>query len=371
MKRLMVGLLLPLLPMEYATAQTLTRLSSDASNIQPGGVATIQVDFDPGADGRIWCGLEIKFGDGESRTIRVGNDDDAKELPVRLKHTYAKPGEYTLQAEGKSVSRGFKSAGACPGSRQDLKFVVGGSGPAQPSVSQTPTPVNRSQVPSPQAAPPPVQARTPAPVPEPATLEKLDSCMKDQMVKGAVVGGLVGALLGGLIGDKNDRGKTAAIGAGVGAAAGGAIAWQGSYKSCTETLNLATVSSRKTADYKDTAARYSYQGSGTLLKIEGVNVPPKIVAGQVLNADLKYALLTPDASETDVQVERVFQCGNTQIPVQRERYKASPGTIVSTGKIQIPSAGQEIGEQECTMLLGVAAGGQWDEWQGKLVIVPQ
>lgn len=377
MRRSALIVFLATLPAGNAEAQTIAKISSDATNIQLGDVVTVQVDMTPESDGRIWCGLEIKFGDGESRTLRVGNDDDAKELPIRLKHTYANPGEYAVQLEGKSVSRGLKSAGACSGPRQDLKLVVGGSIPVQVSEPQAPSLVKQTQPVSPQALSPVAKAPVAAvqvqvsPSPsEPATLEKLDSCMKKQMFKGAAVGALAGGLLGALFGGDKDKGKTMAIGASMGAAAGGAIAWQGSYKSCTTELNLATVSSRRTADYKETATRYDYQGTGTILKIEGGELPPKIVAGQVLNADLKYALLTSDAAEVDVQVARAFQCGTTKIPVQQERYKAAPGTIVSTGRIQIPSASKDIGEQACSMWIGVAAAGQKDEWQGKFVIVP-
>lgn len=200
--------------------------------------------------------------------------------------------------------------------------------------------------------------------------QALNSCMQRKMAQGAIIGGLVGGLLGALVGNNNNRGKNAALGAGVGAIAGGAIAWQSSWASCLKDLNLATAESIKTDDYKSAAQRYNYQGDGVFLKIEEVNVPSPIVAGQTMKADLKYTLLTPEDLEINVEVNRVIVCGNTQIPVSVERYKVTPGTIFSSGSVPIPELPNNIGQQSCTMSLSVVAGGLMDRWQGNFVLQP-
>lgn len=414
MNRVVILLLLAVIPFKYATSQTLTKLSSDASKILVGEVVALQVEIDPRPDGQPWCGLEINFGDGNNQVVRVG-ENGLKDIPVKLTHTYADPGEYFVLAEGKSIFRGLRSAGPCSGTRQQLKILVESQNTSQtlPPTSTKPssesksitrssakgstkiatkakaTPlaktksfaVTASDIPNdsiagkiaetpvelPTSAPQSVeisQVQTPA-----APLQALDTCMNKTMARGAMIGSIAGGVLGALFGG-NDKGKGALIGASLGAAAGGAIAWQGSYKSCSDNLNLASASSRMTGNYRDTAKRYQYKGDGNVLKIEGVNVPLSVNAGQTLEADLTYALLTPDAAEADVQVARTFKCGNTEIPIQQEKYKVPAGTVVSTGKIQIPSLANGIGEQSCTMWVGVAAAGKQDEWQGSFVITP-
>lgn len=414
MSRVVILLLLAVFPFKYATSQTLTKLSSDASKVLVGGEVSLQADLDPRPDGQPWCGLEVKFGDGNSQIVRVG-ENGLKDIPVKLTHTYAEPGEYSVLAEGKSIFRGFKSAAPCSGVRQELKLLVEAesTSPTVPPKSSSLPSENKSSakgsatgstknatkaqakalaktrssakaaadIPTEaiagKTADAPVASPTPEPLPvqisqvqtQAAPLQALDGCMNKTMARGAMIGGIAGGVLGALLGG-NDKGKGALLGASLGAAAGGAIAWQGSYKSCSESLNLASASSRMTGNYKDTAKRYQYKGEGNLLKIEGVNVPSSVAAGQTLEADLTYALLTPDAAETDVQVARTFKCGNAEIPVQQEKYKAPAGTVVSAGRIQIPSLANGIGEQSCTMWVGVAAAGKQDEWQGSFVITP-
>ncbi len=205
---------------------------------------------------------------------------------------------------------------------------------------------------------------------QPSANQALDSCMQSSMAQGAAIGGVGGAIAGILLGGNNNRGRNAAIGGVVGGAVGGAIGWQRSFQSYSQNLNLATVGSLQTNDYRETAQRYGYNGNGAFLKIEGVRVPSSINAGQILSADLKYVLLTPDAQEADVQVNRSFQCGGTPIPVSPERYRVAPGTIESTGKIQLPSLSNSIGQQDCSIQLRVAAAGLAQEWRGNFVIVP-
>lgn len=194
--------------------------------------------------------------------------------------------------------------------------------------------------------------------------QALDSCMQTTTVQGAMAGGIAGALIGNLFGGNKNRGQNTAIGAGVGAVGGGAIAWLGSWASCLKKLNLATSESLKTNDYRSTAQRYNYQGNGVFLKIEEVNVPSPIVAGQSMKADLKYTLLTPEDLETEVQVHRTIVCGSTIIFNNMERYSVTPGTIsIPGGDIPIPSnLTNNLGQQNCALQLSVAAAGSEAKW---------
>ena len=207
----------------------------------------------------------------------------------------------------------------------------------------------------------------------PALLAQLDSCMKERTLIGGGVGAAIGGAIGAILGRQEDqeekrKGRNShqsatkgAVGAGAGAALGATIAWQTAYKACIEKLNLATASARQTEDYSRTARRYGYTGRDTLLKIESIGMPAQIVAGNTMVADLTYALLTPNASEAEVQVQRAFRCGSTDIPVAREIYRQAPGMVVSTGRILIPSADQRVGNQQCSMNVVIVAGGQRDE----------
>lgn len=200
--------------------------------------------------------------------------------------------------------------------------------------------------------------------------QALNSCMQNRMIQGAAIGTFVGGLIGALSGNKQNRGKSVLIGAGVGAIAGGAIGWQNSWGSCLKSLNLATAESIKTDDYKSAAMQYNYQGNGTVLKIESVNVPSPIVAGRDMKADLKYTLLTPQDLETEVQVNRIIVCGNTQIPVSLEKYNISPGTISSSGNVPIPNLPANLGQQNCSISMSVSAAGMTDKWQGNFSLLP-
>lgn len=197
----------------------------------------------------------------------------------------------------------------------------------------------------------------------------LDSCMQKTMARGALLGAAGGAILGALFGGKN-RGKVAAIGAGLGAAAGGAIAWQKSLKSCSQSLNLVSLNSIQTEDYKTTVARYNYTGPEVFLRVEDSSVTSPVNAGQILYSNLKFVLLTSDGLETEVKIDRAYKCGNTEIPVQQESFKVVPGTVESKGEIPIPSLSSAIGEQQCEMKVVVSALGQQQEFNSRFVIVP-
>jgi hypothetical protein len=142
-------------------------------------------------------------------------------------------------------------------------------------------------------------------------------------------------------------------------AAGGAIGWQNSWKSCTESINVVTINNLQTEDYKKTAERLGYSGQGVLFKIEGLGVSQEVIAGNKLNASLKFVLLKPEPAETSVvQISRSWVCGSSEITIKPEIFTVAQGTIIQDGKVQIPSVKPDVGPQQCEMTMKIAAEGQ-------------
>jgi Glycine zipper 2TM domain len=189
--------------------------------------------------------------------------------------------------------------------------------------------------------------------------QALEACMNKTMAQSAAVGALVGGLFGAMIANKGDKNKGAALGAGLGAAAGGAIGWQNSWKSCTESVNVVTINNLQTEDYKKTAERLGYAGQGVLLKVEGLGVSQQVIAGNKLNASLKFVLLKPEPAETsEVQITRSWVCGSSEISIKPEIFTVAQGTIIQDGKVQIPSVKPDVGAQQCEMTMKIEAEGQ-------------
>jgi hypothetical protein len=203
------------------------------------------------------------------------------------------------------------------------------------------------------------------------TNEALQSCMNRVTVQGAVAGAIVGGILGALLGNKDNRGQSAAIGAGVGGAAGGAIGWQSSWKTCTEEVNVVTYTNSQSANYQSTAARYGYTGSGTVFKLEALDITPQVKAGSDMNSSFRVAILKPDPTQTpELKVMRSWQCGNTVIPVKPEIFNVAQGTFTQFGKVSIPSANSDIGVQQCQMLIKLESDGQTQQVVRPFTIIP-
>ena len=66
--------------------------------------------------GSVYCGLRVNFGDGEVRDVPIDH------TPFTLSKKYAAAGRYKIQADGKFLPRGLKTAIGCLGSAQ-LAFV--------------------------------------------------------------------------------------------------------------------------------------------------------------------------------------------------------------------------------------------------------
>lgn len=106
--------------MSSSQAQTVTRLAMK-DRIPAGAQVQLSVEFQP--SGNNWCGLNIDWGNGERRDIRLG-DDDFKTSPAVLRYTYPNPGNYVIVAKGTFLRRGLKSAGECTVAARALQVTV-------------------------------------------------------------------------------------------------------------------------------------------------------------------------------------------------------------------------------------------------------
>jgi hypothetical protein len=103
-------------------AQDIKELTVGQTKVFSGMEVPITVEFDVGNSSK-YCGLGMQFGDGNSREVRAGLNGD-QDFPLKVTHTYANPGIYTISVSGKYVSRGFKSAEACGGTSRQVAVTV-------------------------------------------------------------------------------------------------------------------------------------------------------------------------------------------------------------------------------------------------------
>ncbi|MFA6314392.1 MAG: hypothetical protein WC681_23165 [Sterolibacterium sp.] len=75
-----------------------------------------------------YCGMVVHFDDGsESRNVKI--DGKENKFPVSFGKTYAKPGTYSIKAEGKKITTHFPCVG-----KAEAKLVVEGvPAPAKPA----------------------------------------------------------------------------------------------------------------------------------------------------------------------------------------------------------------------------------------------
>jgi len=104
-KRMLVFAAAALLPVA-AQAQTLTGVTVEPAQISAGGTVKVTVNFD--VDIAINCGLRIHFGDGNTVDYKI---NQKKDVPLVVPHTYAKPGDYRIMAEPKTVMPIMKCIG--------------------------------------------------------------------------------------------------------------------------------------------------------------------------------------------------------------------------------------------------------------------
>lgn len=102
-------------------SQEISSLTLKIDRISVGEAVPIVLNLKNGVSTNAYCGLELNFGDGVIETIRA-QQNELNMLSIELNHTYANPGKYTINAEGKFYFRGIYSAIACSG--QSKQVVV-------------------------------------------------------------------------------------------------------------------------------------------------------------------------------------------------------------------------------------------------------
>lgn len=143
--------------------------------------------------------------------------------------------------------------------------------------------------------------------------------------KGAGYGAAAGAIAGAVLAGEGSRTKGAVLGGLAGALIGGLI---GNY----------TVDRKFTAE--QTAARYNYQpASGTMVRIENVSTTPTSVnAGEKVEIQTTYALLTPSASDqTNVTESVEIRYGGDLVGNPEATVAHTGGTYTSTIPIILPA----------------------------------
>ena len=109
-KRTFPIIVLAVLSADLANAQKIVGLSMDLPQIKSRAPVRLAVEFT--ANYPVWCGLQITWGDGETRDIRIG-DDSFKSSPALIEHVYSGHGTTYVAVKGKFMQRGLKSARAC------------------------------------------------------------------------------------------------------------------------------------------------------------------------------------------------------------------------------------------------------------------
>lgn len=107
--------------MKYPLSTVLSLVSSLVF-AQQGGIGAVKVDPSPARAGQevkitiaaegeapSYCGMVVHFDDGDSRNIKI--DSNESKFPVTISKTYAKPGTYSIKAEGKKVTTHFPCLG--------------------------------------------------------------------------------------------------------------------------------------------------------------------------------------------------------------------------------------------------------------------
>lgn len=103
-------------------SQDITSMSLPSSSIVQNTEVTFTVQLQK-QNLLAWCGLQFDFGNGESRTIRIGDNGD-DDLNTLITYKYPNSGTYTASVEGKFLIEGIKSVLPCGGERQQLTVTV-------------------------------------------------------------------------------------------------------------------------------------------------------------------------------------------------------------------------------------------------------
>ncbi len=103
-----------------AQAQTLNGIKVEPANANAGEAVKITATFDQTDSAN--CGLRIHFGDGAAEKVKVNK---ASDMPYVISRTYAKPGQYKVEAEPTTAGTTLK----CSVKRQSAMLAVAAPAP--------------------------------------------------------------------------------------------------------------------------------------------------------------------------------------------------------------------------------------------------
>ena len=91
--------------------------------LEMGVISELVIAFEQANNSVNWCGLQVRWGDGQEQTLRIG-DDQYKTSPALVPHTYTKAGNFRVDVEGRPMIRGLRSAVGCDGRPVPVDVVV-------------------------------------------------------------------------------------------------------------------------------------------------------------------------------------------------------------------------------------------------------
>ena len=87
-------------------AQTIANISVEPASAKVGEPVTITANFDDA--GMPNCNVRVNFGDGATHDFKI---NQAKDVPLVTRRTYARPGQYRVRVEGKTALPMLKCLG--------------------------------------------------------------------------------------------------------------------------------------------------------------------------------------------------------------------------------------------------------------------
>ena len=106
-----------------AHAQEISALRATPQQAAVNSPVQLLIDFHLQGYANPLCGIEIDFGDGTVRKVRLG-ENGAQDFPYATAHTYAQAGAYQIAVSGAFVVRGLRSVAPCNGRALNATVTV-------------------------------------------------------------------------------------------------------------------------------------------------------------------------------------------------------------------------------------------------------
>jgi hypothetical protein len=113
-----------------AGAQTLLDAKVEPASVSTGRPVTLTANFSNADNPN--CGVRVHWGDGQQMDLKI---NQAKDVPLVARHSYAKPGSYTVMVEPKTQGLSMK----CVGTNQRVALTVTAPPPAASAPAKTAT----------------------------------------------------------------------------------------------------------------------------------------------------------------------------------------------------------------------------------------